>query len=89
MRVNYNTVNKVYQSLEREGYITTRRGLGTFVCDLQKLGAAAPESTTAVMIDDLIRKCLDLGMTLEDIPGHVRERIEKMDAVQGDRGSHS
>ena len=27
--VNYNTINKVYQDLERDGYIYTKRGLGT------------------------------------------------------------
>ena len=31
--VNYNTVNKVYQDLERDGYIYTQRGRGTFVTD--------------------------------------------------------
>jgi len=76
--INYNTVNKVYQSLEREGYIATRRGLGTFVCDLTKLGDAAPDSAATAMIDDLVRKCLDLGMSLDDIPTEVARSIQRM-----------
>ena len=29
--VNYNTINKVYQDLERDGFIFTRRGKGSYV----------------------------------------------------------
>ena len=28
---SYNTINRAYMDLEREGYISTRRGKGTFV----------------------------------------------------------
>ncbi len=31
LRVNANTVSKVYVELERQGVLTTRRGVGTFV----------------------------------------------------------
>ncbi|NTW29042.1 MAG: GntR family transcriptional regulator [Coriobacteriia bacterium] len=79
-KINYNTVNKVYQSLERDGYIVTRRGLGTFVCDLSKLGAAAPGSATDAMIDEFLRRSLGLGIPLEDIPNQVKRRIKKMKA---------
>jgi GntR family transcriptional regulator len=33
LRVNANTVAKVYSDLEREGLVETRRGVGTFVRD--------------------------------------------------------
>src|SRR5215217_6519734 len=32
LRVNANTVAKVYAELERSGILETRRGVGTFVC---------------------------------------------------------
>ncbi len=31
--VNYNTVSKVYQDIERDGYIVSKRGKGTFVAE--------------------------------------------------------
>ncbi|MEI3231952.1 MAG: GntR family transcriptional regulator [Gordonibacter pamelaeae] len=31
--INYNTVSKVYQDIERDGYIVSKRGKGTFVAD--------------------------------------------------------
>lgn len=30
---SYNTINRAYMDLEREGYISTRRGKGTFVLE--------------------------------------------------------
>ncbi|MFR0868101.1 MAG: GntR family transcriptional regulator [Adlercreutzia sp.] len=39
--VNYNTINKVYQDLERDGYIFTKRGRGTYVSDLKDVDLSA------------------------------------------------
>lgn len=36
--ISYNTVNRAYMDLEREGYITTRKGRGTFVAERHDLG---------------------------------------------------
>ena len=33
LRINANTVAKVYSNLEREGAVETRRGVGTFIAD--------------------------------------------------------
>ena len=37
--ISYNTVNRAYMDLEREGYITTRKGRGTFVAERREVGA--------------------------------------------------
>jgi GntR family transcriptional regulator len=42
LRVNANTVAKVYADLERDGALETRRGVGTFVADARR-----PEPRTA------------------------------------------
>jgi GntR family transcriptional regulator len=39
LRINANTVAKVYAHLEREGTLGTRRGVGTFVLDAPHLAA--------------------------------------------------
>jgi GntR family transcriptional regulator len=36
LRINANTVAKVYSQLERAGALGTRRGVGTFIADLQQ-----------------------------------------------------
>src|SRR5215213_350799 len=36
LRINANTVAKVYTHLERDGAVETRRGVGTFIADVQE-----------------------------------------------------
>jgi|SRR5688572_5317113 len=36
LRINANTVAKVYSQLERAGAVGTRRGVGTFIADIQQ-----------------------------------------------------
>jgi GntR family transcriptional regulator len=37
LRINANTVAKVYSQLERAGAVGTRRGVGTFIADVQEI----------------------------------------------------
>ena len=69
LNVNYHTVNKVYTSLERDGYISSKRGRGAFV--EKKVGGEdeACSSGDAVLAD-AVRQCVELGMTLEDVERH-------------------
>ncbi len=69
LNVNYHTVNKVYTSLERDGYIGSKRGRGAFV--EKKVGGEdeACSSGDAVLAD-AVRQCVELGMTLEDVERH-------------------
>src|SRR5881628_1308192 len=43
LKVNANTVAKVYGELERAGVLETRRGVGTFVRDAGSLAASLPD----------------------------------------------
>mgnify|MGYP002476604345 FL=1 len=69
--VNYNTINKVYQDLERDGYIFTKRGRGTYVSvDLSAVG----QDVEALAID-FVQQALAKGLTSEDIHDLVSEQI--------------
>ena len=65
--VNYNTVSKVYQSLEEEGYVTSVHRQGTFVCAVDE----AVHDDVSQAVDDLmaehIERCCALGLTLDDV----------------------
>lgn len=70
VNVNYHTVNKVYTSLEYEGYITSKRGRGAFVC--KQVDEANEPMPGDIVLAEAIRQCTDLGMTMDDIESHFR-----------------
>ena len=80
--ISYNTVNRAYMDLEREGYISTRKGRGTFVAERHAGGAAlATDSPVELLVDDLIRTCSNAGMADDDILAMVRARLAQKKPV--------
>lgn len=75
--INYNTVNKVYVSLAQDGYITSIRGRGAFVNDLEVEEGQEQLRAVEQVIDDCIMACLDMGLTLQDIEKHMRKQVRK------------
>ena len=74
--ISYNTVNRAYMDLEREGYITTRKGRGTFVAERNDVGAArATDSPVELLIDDLINACSHAGLNEDDMLAMVKARL--------------
>jgi GntR family transcriptional regulator len=79
--INYNTVNKVYQDLERDGYIDTRRGRGTFVADIGSNRLLALDNKIELLADNLVREGLDQGMTGAEIVQTVKGSVAKHEAL--------
>lgn len=77
LKINYNTVNKVYQNLIHDGYLTSQRGKGTFVRDVTRRRSPDQDSPADSLIDMTIRQCLNLGVPLDDITNQVAKRVEK------------
>ncbi|MDO4290903.1 MAG: GntR family transcriptional regulator [Eggerthellaceae bacterium] len=76
--ISYNTVNRAYMDLEREGYIATRKGRGTFVAEQRDVGAArATDSPIELVIDDMIRACTNAGLVDDDIVAMVKARLAR------------
>ena len=74
--ISYNTVNRAYMDLEREGYISTRKGRGTFVAERHDLGAhTASDSPIELVIDDMIRVCSNAGLADDEIVAMVEARL--------------
>ena len=74
--ISYNTVNRAYMDLEREGYITTRRGRGTFVAEQRNVGAnRMTDNPVELVIDDMIRACSNAGLDDDDIIAMVEARL--------------
>lgn len=79
--INYNTVNKVYQDLERDGFITTKRGRGTFVAEQDAMVLLDLDNKIELLADDLVREAFDFGMTGDEIIQTVKGRIQQNDKV--------
>ncbi|WP_255467278.1 GntR family transcriptional regulator [Raoultibacter phocaeensis] len=67
VEVNYNTVSKVYMSLEQDGYIESKRRQGAFVLDVSDKPGVSIASTAEIVTIEYLKRCNELGMTLEDI----------------------
>lgn len=78
IEINYNTVSKVYKSLEEDGYIESKHRQGAFVCDVSGKPGVSVASTAEIVTVEYINRCLELGMTLEEID--QRFRMSLMDA---------
>ncbi|RDB57732.1 GntR family transcriptional regulator [Paraeggerthella hongkongensis] len=73
--VNYNTVSKVYQDIERDGYIVSKRGCGTFVADQGPVQAEDAKTEVDFLTDEFIRQCRELGVPRNDIADVLQRRL--------------
>src|SRR5918999_35023 len=79
LRVNSNTVARVYADLERQGVLEARRGLGTFV--RPHAGGPAASRRAEQVLDrrivslcrSFVQACAREGFTLRDIMHALRE----------------
>lgn len=81
--LNYNTVNKVFRDIERDGYVVTRRGRGTFVAEVntaetQAGGAGAMAAAADMLVTKFLEDCGELGLSAHDAAALVAERAGGM-----------
>jgi GntR family transcriptional regulator len=78
LRINANTVAKVYLELERAGVVETRRGVGTFV-KARHFEAARhrdQEREMREIEDQFLEKAAHLGFSAKKAADHLRERLK-------------
>ncbi len=74
LRVNYNTIARVYLDLDRDGVISTQRGRGTFVAgvpDEEQMARVRQEKLKSIMYS-----ALDEARTLGYAPGEIASAFE-------------
>lgn len=78
LRLNANTVAKVYAELERKGVLETRRGVGTFV--RASAEGAAPRGERlrglAALADRFLNDAAALGFTAGEAVAQLNERLK-------------
>lgn len=74
LQVNMNTVSRVYSELEREGYLATRQGKGTFVRDTaptERIIDPARDERLELLIEKFLVDAYNLGFTPEDLKTRI------------------
>jgi GntR family transcriptional regulator len=87
LRINANTVAKVYGELERAGVLETRRGVGTFIQDVRSRAAPLRDRERHLMVlaDRFLTGAAALGFAAEEAVVLLKNRVmdwkrEKSDA---------
>ena len=83
LKINANTVAKVYAELERLGVLETRRGVGTFVQEPPAeaaFGRRDRERHLRELADHFIAETHSRGFTLDDVIEHLEHRRRKRSA---------
>ena len=80
LSVNYNTVSKVYRDIEKDGYVITRRGKGTFVVEVNSEGFQAADAKAAIdlLVDTFLEQAKELGLSESDAAAAVAHRAGGM-----------
>src|SRR5256885_13260121 len=76
LRINANTVAKVYAELERAGVLATQRGIGTFVRDTPTHASLTTrrdrERELRPLVDRLLADASAFGITLTEIGQYIQ-----------------
>jgi len=79
LHINPLTVTKVYQILEREGFVETRRGIGTYVSPqspVLRMDARRQQLDPAV--DQLVAEAVHLGVGEGEVQALLSEKFRKL-----------
>jgi len=82
LKINANTVAKVYAELERVGVLETRRGIGTFVRArqdgiLKRANKQSRERELRAFADRILAEVHELGFSLDEVIDHLDGRRKK------------
>ena len=74
--VNPNTVARAYQELERDGFVVTKRGLGSFVTEDEGRIKAARHTLVQAAVKRAVSELRALGLSGADIHAALADALE-------------
>jgi GntR family transcriptional regulator len=79
LKINANTVAKVYAELERAGIVETRRGVGTFICarHFEAKQKRQQDNELRDFADRVIAEAGAMGFSLDDLIDQLQSRRKK------------
>lgn len=76
LKVNPNTIQRVYRELENEEVCLTKRGLGTYVTEEREVILSMKESLAGNMIKSFIDGMLKLNYSSDEILNKLKQQLE-------------
>jgi len=77
LKVNQNTIVKVYYQLDSEGFLYSRPGQGYFVRKVGREDNPEEKKMFRTITDEYLKKVTDLGFSIEYITKHLNTRKKK------------
>lgn len=77
LKVNPNTIQRAYQELEREEFVFTQRGMGTFVTENIETIKNLKKKMASGLIDQFFIQMKNLGFTSNEIMELISEYFEE------------
>lgn len=75
LKVNPNTMQRVYQELERERITFTKRGMGTYVTEEEKTISSLKEELSKKIIIDFVEGMNKLGFSNKEMINALKEYL--------------
>jgi GntR family transcriptional regulator len=77
LKINPNTVQHAYRTLEQEGTVTVRRGLGTFAADRPRLAKGRQDVIAREIAERMLREGFRHGLLASDLLAALQEIAPK------------
>src|SRR5215831_16142394 len=81
LRINANTVAKVYAELERVGMLETKRGVGTFIqahpAEVMQNGRGKNDDRLNVLVDRFLAEAASHGFSADEVIENLMNRRKK------------
>jgi GntR family transcriptional regulator len=77
LKVNPNTMVRVFNELEREGITFSKRGIGTFITESKEKVESMKREMAENLVNNFINGMLELGFSLNDMLDLIQAKIRK------------
>lgn len=77
LKVNVNTIQRVYQELEREGITYTQRGIGSFITEDEDIIQQIKIDLANNVLESFINGMKELGYSNEKILKYIHEYLKE------------
>ena len=84
LRVNTNTIQRVYQEMERDGIISSKRGTGYYFTEDKKMTEKMRKDLTSESVERFVEEMSSLGLKKKEILNELQTYLKGDDDSESD-----